>query len=125
MKAREVQKRKKGYYKGVVYEALINYHRNHGVSDPKNRPLALCNSGLSELNPFGETLRIYFSFLKMFLFVSLICGGLTGFNTYLNLTGYFVNDRMMTSYVDYTTLANIYGFQNMTTDADAANWVED
>lgn len=63
--------------------------------------------------------------MKMFMWVFLTSAGLTGFNTYLNLTGYYVDDRTMVSYIDYTTLANIYGFKNLTTDPDAADWVED
>jgi hypothetical protein len=31
----------------------------------------------------------------------------------------------MVSYVDYFTLANSYGFENMTTDSKAGTWVND
>lgn len=87
--------------------------------------MPICGSSLKELDVFGESLRAYFTFLKMFAWVFLICGGLASYNTYLNLTGHFVNKEIEVSALDYTTLANIYGFANMTENPDAANWVDD
>ena len=50
MKLKELQKHKKGYYKGTIQEALQNYHKVFGVSDSNFRPLSLCFSSLKALN---------------------------------------------------------------------------
>jgi hypothetical protein len=73
----------------------------------------------------GAGLRIYFSFMKLFLFCFTVCGGLACFNAYLNFRGYFLNELNQKSVIDRVTLANIYGFENMTTNSSAATWIDD
>jgi hypothetical protein len=63
--------------------------------------------------------------MKWFTMCFIVCGGLGGFNTFLNLTGYYLNNETIVSYIDYITLANSYGFDNMTSNSTAATWVED
>ena len=63
--------------------------------------------------------------MRLFTFCFLICGGMGGFNTFLNLFGFFQNERTRVSYIDYITLANTYGFSNMTSNISASTWISD
>lgn len=63
--------------------------------------------------------------MKWFTLCFIVSGGLGGFNTFLNLTGYYLTEETRVSYIDYTTLANSYGFDNMTSNSSAATWVGD
>lgn len=124
-KAKESNKLKRGFYRGTKEEAEINYHKKYGVGDANGKSYPVLFSSLDVFNAHGESLRIYFSFLRMFVYCFLACGALASFNSYLNFTGYYLNDFNSNSVVDRISLANIYGFPNDTTNATAATWVQD
>lgn len=95
------------------------------MSGQNYEPLPVCTSSLSRLNRHGESLRIYFSFMKLFIYCFIVCGALGGLNTYINVLGYQLTSKERKTYLDVGTLANFYGFPNATMNAKAQTWVED
>ena len=88
-------------------------------------PLKVCEANLSSFNLYGESLRIYFSFLKLFTYCFIVCGALGSFNSAINFRGFYLTDLQLKSPIDKITLANFYGFENYTTNSSAATWIED
>jgi hypothetical protein len=111
-KAKESSKQRKGFYRGTVEEAELNYYKRHGIGDVNGEKQPVISSSLDIFNSYGESLRIYFSFLRLFTYCFLACGALASFNSYLNFTGYYLNDYNSGSVIDRISLANIYGFPN-------------
>ena len=44
------------------------------ISDEYNQPMSILGSSTSYFNRYGESLRIYFSFMEQFIWVSLAIG---------------------------------------------------
>lgn len=95
------------------------------MADSNGNPYGVLLSSLKVLNPHGESLRIYFSFMRLFTYCFIACGALASFNSYLNFEGYFLNDFNSKSPIDRISLANMYGFPNVTTNATITTWVAD
>lgn len=63
--------------------------------------------------------------MKLYILIFIACGALGCFNGTLNYRGYFLPENERDSPFDLFTLANIYGFKNMTTNSTAGTWLED
>ena len=71
---------------------------------------------------YGTTLRLYFYLL---IALSIFFGAIAiiyAFLAFINISGGYLNTDTMETYLDYISIANFYGYANMTTNDDAKNW---
>jgi len=79
----------------------------------------VCRAPLRVLNKHGESLRIYFTFLKLMVYCLFVVGGFAMFNLLVNWWGSYYDDVTAKSVLDYTTIANFKGYANGTTNLQA------
>ena len=113
---------------GTKQQALDKYFADN-ISDEYKKPLSILTTGLNKLDKYGESLRLYFSFLDQFIFLSLALSFFCYVNARINEQGGFYNgtnknlysslDRVspeLLANMNLYTLSNFFGYANFTLD---------
>ena len=84
------RKRRKGLIEASRPQAVENFYRDN-IANNYHKPLGIIFTSISELNKYGSSLRIYFSFIEQLLWLSLAICLLSVTNIYINYNGGYYN----------------------------------
>jgi hypothetical protein len=84
------RKRRKGLVEAKKSVAIDNFYRDN-ISDNYNKPMSILMTNISEFNKYGASLRIYFSFVEQFIWLSLALCLLSVTSIYINFYGGYYN----------------------------------
>lgn len=90
MELKQKRLNRKGFFPADKKMAQNNFLANN-ISDDYNRPLSLCGSSTSYFSKYGESLRIYFSFMEQLIWVGSAIVLLALILVNINIEGGFYN----------------------------------
>ncbi|CDW73565.1 trna methyltransferase [Stylonychia lemnae] len=108
--------------RGSLEDGESYFRTRIGISDSEGNLIPYCRLKVHDLMHYGETLYLYFYLMRFLTFFFGIIAMLYSLMTYVNFSGNYLSTDTMETYLDFISLANFYGYSNMTTNENAKGW---